>query len=230
MKTSNIPFIAIAMAAIFAFSITSCGKDAIEESFSVLEEGTERYEELRSNSDFIEVPFPSEQDPGPPFYARVFKWPETELILEVDGKVFIPFIRQLACVDPDFNLLEFFHVPDAFFCPLSVAGSGLIEPDAPLGTFPAIAFAEGDNVEMWIVEKSALDAAMANGTMTIADLDTLQPLKGFGKYAEYNVPRTELGHLLVIEAGGTIASTNQNFTFTYVERNYQQVSISLIVN
>ena len=227
MKQMYFKFFVLVMATAFAITSTSCKKDDKEEPVSVLEEGKERYDELRSNPDFIEVGFPSEQEPGPPFYARVGKLPEADLIFYVNEWVFIPFVRQLECVDETFNLLEFFHVPNAFFCPLTVGGSGLTEADAPPGTFPAIAFAEGENVDMWIVEKSKFDAAIADAMLTFGDLEALQPLKGNGKYTEYNVPRPELGHLLVIEARGSIASTNRNFTFSFVERNYQQVSISL---
>jgi len=224
MKFKKFFLLALIMTIIGGMAFSSCKKD--DDSVSVLEEGKKRYEELKKNPDLIEVKFP-DVDPGPPFYARLGKFPDSELVFRSNGKVFIPFLRELSCIDEEFNLLNLADVPNAFFCPLTVTGTILIEADAQPGDFPAIGFGQGENVDMWILDEDKFDNAIADGVLTIGELESLQPLMGKGKYAEYNVPRDELGYLLIIEASGTVASTNQKFSFSYVERNRQQVSISL---
>jgi hypothetical protein len=87
---------------------------------------------------FRTVSFP-ENDPGPPFYSRV-----TTLLNQIfhdGGYVAIPFYRDLACIPPDFNLLDAFHFPSqdgpgAFGCPLVVHGTLLIEPRRAAGDVP----------------------------------------------------------------------------------------------
>ncbi|TVR76426.1 MAG: hypothetical protein EA409_13445 [Saprospirales bacterium] len=225
MKLQNSFFLVLAITIVCGVTFSSCSKDD-DGSVSVLEEGKKRYEELKKNPDLIEVSFP-DVDPGPPFYARVGKFPDAELVFRSKGKVFIPILRGVSCIDKEFNLLDLAHVPNAFFCQLTITGTILIEADAQPGDFPAIGFGQGENVDMWILDEDKFDNAIADGVLTIGELESLQPLMGKGSYAEYNVPRDELGYLLLIEASGTVASTNQKFSFSYVERNRQQVSISL---
>jgi hypothetical protein len=111
-----------------------------------------------------------DQDPGPPFYARVGLQ-----ILRANGYIPIPFYRDPSCVPQDFNLLAFYHFPGpagpgAFACAGTMTGTMLIEPDAPLGTFPRQVNLAGTNVPFWFVPAAQFDAATQDDVLTISEL------------------------------------------------------------
>jgi hypothetical protein len=152
---------------------------------------------------FRTVSFP-ENDPGPPFYSRV-----TTLLNQIfhdGGYVAIPFYRDLACIPPDFNLLDAFHFPSqdgpgAFGCPLVVHGTLLIEPDAPLGTFPFQVMTRGP-AHVWFVPWAGFQAAMADGDITMNELIALEPLRGVAdQYNEVLHPRMEKHHVVITSHG-----------------------------
>lgn len=62
--------------------------------------------------------YPSAQDPGPPFYARI----EHGFVIHDDTTAAIAFYRDPSCVPLTFNLLNLFDAPRAFGCPLTVDG------------------------------------------------------------------------------------------------------------
>jgi hypothetical protein len=131
-------------------------------------------------------------------------------------------------IDPDFNLLDLYHVPNGFFCPLTLAGKGLIEPNAPMGTFPAIAYGGGTNMPVWFVDKNLLAMAMADGILTLPELQGLNPLKGVAsRYEEFNKPRSEEDYLLVIESEGTITGTNQRFEYKVISKTKARQDVEL---
>lgn len=169
---------------------------------------------------------PSE-DPGPPFYARVGLQ-----ILESDGYVAIPFYRSPALVPADFNLLAFYHFPGpggpgAFAAPLLMTGFLLIEPDAPLGTFPKQVELRGENVPVWFVPSAAFHAATHDGVLTVAELQSLSPLLGTAtRYHETLHPR-EGEHKIVISAQGTLAD-GRSFALSvaHVHDEFRHVRLS----
>lgn len=151
------------------------------------------------------VAFPSD-DPGPPFYTRV-----TTLSNQVfhDGEtVAIPVYRDPACIPADFDLLLAFDPPGpggpgAFACPLLVEGTFLIEPDAPLGTFPVQVMTRGA-AEVWFVPLADFQAASADGTFTFGELLALDPLRGQATHFNETLrPRME-DHQVVITSQGTL--------------------------
>lgn len=161
-----------------------------------------------------------DEDPGPPMYARV-----TTIINQTfqDGDLLaIPFYRPPSCVPEDFNLLELFDLPGpqgpgAFACPLLTRGFLLIEPDAPLGTFPRQAVMTEGDVPFWFVDWEAFQGEMADGVVTIADLEAMDPLKGVStRYHETLRPRDE-DHLIVITAGGMLED-GRSFRFHVTHR------------
>jgi hypothetical protein len=152
---------------------------------------------------FRNVSFP-DQDPGAPFYARV-----STILNQIfhDGEhVAIPFYRDPACVPADFNLLDAFdppgpNGPGAFACPLLVSGRFLIEPDAPLGTFPLQVTTHGP-AQVWFVQWTDFQAAMADGVVTMAELTALQPLRGVAnQFNEMLQPRMENHHVVITSQG-----------------------------
>ncbi|WP_304517385.1 hypothetical protein [Cecembia rubra] len=209
------------------FLIIACSNDDAETTVSELEKARMEYEKLKANPSFIELAFP-EDDPGPPFYARIAVLGPDVLLMESNGTVVIPMMRQVECIDPEFNLLDLYHVPNGFFCPLTLSGRGLIEPNAPMGTFPAIAYGEGSNMPVWFVDSGLLANAMADGVLTLPELEALNPRKGVAsRYEEYNKPRSEEDYLLVIESEGTMSGTNQKFEYKVISRTKARQDVEL---
>lgn len=168
-----------------------------------------------------------DEDPGPPFYARV-----GAQILSDGDWVAIPFYRPPACVPADFNLLLFYHFPGpggpgAFACPINVTGTLLIEPDAPLGTFPRQVNMRGDNVPVWFVPQAVFMAAASDGVLTVAELEGLSPLKGTAtRFHEMLQPRDE-NHKIVITSGGELED-GRRFTFNLTHLGTEIVSIRIM--
>lgn len=195
------------------FLVLACSNGDGMLDVSDLEKARLEYQKLKADPGFVELAFP-EDNPGPPFYARIAEMGADRLFIEADGLVIIPMMRQPGCIDPEFNLLDLFHVPNAFFCPLTLSGKGLIEPNAPEGTFPLIAYGIGTEMPVWFLERAPLLNAMADGKLTLNELEALNPKKGVAsRYEEYNKPRTAEDHLLVIESEGVISATNQRFEY-----------------
>lgn len=167
-----------------------------------------------------------EEDPGPPFYARV-----GVQILETDRWVAIPFYRSPECVPPTFNLLEFYDFPGpngpgAFACPLLTGGFLLIESDAPLGTFPKRAVFNSSGNPIWFVGAPAFHAATRDGVLTMSELESLRPLRGVAtRYHETLFPREE-DHKILISAEGLLEDGG-SFSFHVAHIGDQIVRISI---
>jgi hypothetical protein len=208
--------------------VLSCKKDE-EIVLSKVELAAAEYARLKASGNYIEFSVP-DQNPGPPFYARIADMGAERLFMESGNTVIIPMMRQVECIDPDFNLLSMFHVPDAFFCPLVLSGKGLTEPNSPPDVFPVIAYLESNNMPVWFVDKQPLLNAMQDGVLTLTELETLNPKKGVASwYIEYNKPRTVEDHLLVIESEGTIPATGQRFEYTVnsIDKSIQEVELRI---
>lgn len=172
-----------------------------------------------------------DEDPGPPFYARV-----TTILNQFfhdDGLLAIPFYRPPSCVPSDFNMLTLFDPPGpggpgAFACPLLMTGFLLIEPDAPLGTFPRLATLAGSDVPFWLVDWEQFQAEAADGVVTITDLQAMDPLMGTAdRYHETLMPR-EGDHRIIIDASGTLADGRAfRFHVTHLESRTRAVEIQL---
>lgn len=116
--------------------------------------------------------FPSAEEPGAPFYARIE--PEAPHILNDGEWAAIVFYRDPGCVPADFNLLSFFDPPRAFACPLTIHGALLWE-GAPQSGAPKIALSRGNGaVPVWFVPVGAIQQAMQDGVLTIGELAGLE--------------------------------------------------------
>jgi hypothetical protein len=102
-----------------------------------------------------------------PFYARI------------GGEVYhdgawaaIPFYRPPACIPADFNLLDFFDVPRVFGCgPQTVQTSTIWRNGPGIDAAPIMAKSRGlGAVPVWFVSLPQLQAAMADGELTIGEL------------------------------------------------------------
>jgi hypothetical protein len=128
----------------------------------------------------VRLAFPGES-PGPPFYARAGgPWlGEPELAPHTDDWAAIAFYRSPACVPDDFNLLEFFDVPAAFSCALTVDGFEIWRNGPPpLDPAPmAIQFRGLGAVPVWFVSWEDLQAAAADDMLTLPELLAIPSLR-----------------------------------------------------
>jgi hypothetical protein len=122
--------------------------------------------------------WPSADDPGAPFYARIE--PAPPFVHADGGWAVIPFYRDPDCllaVRPDFNLLHFFDAPAAFACPMTVHGHSLWHGGVGMGA-PHTVISHGTGaVPVWFVPESVIGQAMADGDLTIVELAALPGLR-----------------------------------------------------
>ncbi|MGD2026217.1 MAG: hypothetical protein PVI99_00255 [Anaerolineales bacterium] len=119
--------------------------------------------------------WPTAEDPGMPFYARVELLPP---YIFNDGEwAAIVFYREPGCVPADFNLVSFYDIPSAFFCPHTVHGSSLWQGEVFNGA-PKASFITGNGaVPVWFVPWEAVkDQAKPDGVLTITDLQEIEGL------------------------------------------------------
>jgi hypothetical protein len=135
-----------------------------------------------ADNGLVRTTWPSAEDPGPPFYARIESSPPHFLS---DGDwAAIVFYRDPGCVPAEFNLLRFFDAPVAFGCPLTVHGFSLW--DEPFVGAPKIATSSGDGaVPVWFVPMDTADQAAQDGFLSIGELAGLEGLL-IGHAEEFN--------------------------------------------
>jgi len=122
----------------------------------------------------VRTTWPSAEDPGPPFYARIEPAPPH---VYSDGEwAAIVFYRDPGCVPGGFNLLSFFDAPAAFGCPLTVHGASLWQ-GAALSGAPKIVTSSGDGeVPVWFAPVGAIQQALQDNVLTIGELAGLAGL------------------------------------------------------
>lgn len=124
---------------------------------------------VTADEGLVRTAWPSPDDPGMPFYARVELFPP--YIFNDGDWAAIIFYRDPSCVPADFNLIGVFDIPRAFSCPHTVHGTSLWHGEFMNGA-PKIIEISGDGaVPVWFVPWEAVkDQARADGTLTVADL------------------------------------------------------------
>lgn len=189
-----------------------------------LDRARQEYAALRGDRSLVEVPFP-EPDPGAPLYARV--GPPLNQFLIAGDTLVIPFYRDPECVPRDFNLLEYFHPPFAFACQSTVRGTFLTETPEPAEVFPARVHSTGNAVPFWFVSWAAFQAAMADGVVTLGELERLDPIRATAhRFEEFLRPRVQ-EHQVVLEARGTSDEDRRDFRFHLHHRGDAIVRIEL---
>lgn len=128
----------------------------------------------------VRTEFPSET-PGPPYYARV-EPAETftmDIVPHDEEWGAVVFYRSPVCVPENFNLMEVFDVPAAFGCSLTVDGferwrnGPPPEDNAPM-------FVKSDGLgatPVWFASWPDIEAAVADGVLTIEELEALPSLR-----------------------------------------------------
>lgn len=122
----------------------------------------------------VRTTWPSNEDPGPPFYARIEPAPPHVIH---DGQwAAIVFYREPGCVPAGFNLLVFFDPGPAFGCPLTVHGASLWQGE-PLVGAPKVVTTQGNGaVPVWFVPVGAFNQAAQDGDLKIGELAALDGL------------------------------------------------------
>jgi hypothetical protein len=207
--------------------VAACGGEA--EPFAAVDDATTIHMSPAVSQGMRTVSFPDE-DPGPPLYARVTTLQNQ--IFHDAGYVAIPFYRDPACVPADFDLFQGLDLPGpggpgAFGCPLTVTGWFLIEPDAPLGTFPFRAVTTGPT-PIWFVAWVDFQSATADGDFTMAELLALNPLRGIAtQFHEMLAPRTEDHHVVITSSGQLDDGRRFQFNVNHLGDRTQSILIRI---
>jgi hypothetical protein len=177
----------------------------------------------------VRLLIPSE-DPGPPFYASIDRPPGGQIYQ--DGVwAAIPFLRDTACVEPDSNLIVAFDLR-AFGCSLAVNGFAIYKNGPPpIDPVPVYALLMGNGaVPIWFVRWSELQAAIADGELTIGELAALPSLLiGSASFFEFV---NQIGTLrpqgpgngkIEIASSGTL-NDGREFQFSVREMGVDQIS------
>lgn len=186
-------------------SLVACSDNQVANPLSDVPTAAQLIKEAE-NMGMVRVTVP-DPDPGIPAYARAF--PGLNQFFHDGEWLAIPFYRSPDDVPADFNLLDFFHFPGpggpgAFATPILTSGFYMIEPNAPLGTFPLVAISTGTDVPIWFVKWADYQEAMKDSEVTIAELRAMNPLIGTAStFSETLKPRVE-NHLVVINAKGML--------------------------
>jgi len=123
----------------------------------------------------IRIEVPSAEWPGIPFYARI----STTEIYHTEEWAAIVFYRDPTCVPVAFNLLDFFDIPGAFGCPATVAGFEVWKDGLPPEDFTPVELKTRGlgAVPVWFVAWPELEAAIADGILTVPELASMASLQ-----------------------------------------------------
>lgn len=152
----------------------------------------------------VRLAFP-EETPGPPYYARI----SSDGAPQTEQWAAIVFYRDPGCVPSGFNLLQFFDIPRAFGCPLTVEGFEIWKNGPGQDPAPIQVKSRGlGAVPVWFVSPAELAAAMADGVLTIGELSALPSLQvgTADSFQEVLHPSEAAKHgKLTITASGTLS-------------------------
>ena len=98
----------------------------------------------------------------------------------------IVFYRPPECIPTDFNLLELFDIPGAFGCgPYTTDGFAIWKngPGTDAAPIQQKLFGLGA-VPVWFVPWPDLQSAIADGILTIGEIEGMSPLKGSASFYE----------------------------------------------
>jgi len=189
--------VVIATLLLLALILASCGSGGGAAETAAVEAETavppvETEDAAVSDEESAEAPMRIENGDGPPFYAR---FGENEFFSDGEHVVII-FYRQPDCIPADFNLNQFFHFPGedgpgAFGCaPPTVATIETWQNGPETDPAPLVAETTGlGAVPVWFFAAQEVEAAMADGVVTIGELADL-PSRQMGTASTY----TELLH------------------------------------
>ena len=156
------------------------------------------------------------ESPGPAYYALL----SSGFAPTDGGWVGIVFVRAPACVPAGFNLLDWFNGPVAWGCTLTVEGEAWWHD---LSAPPPFQYHERGlgAVPIYFVASSELQAAIADGVLTIGELQGLPSLIiGYASFLQHVVHNTNQptshGHETLVARG--VLEDGRAFEFRYNEK------------
>jgi hypothetical protein len=130
----------------------------------------------------LQLEFPA-QSPGVPAYARLELLVPNFDVPNNKRWAAIVFYRDPACVPPDFDLGQFFHLPGpqglgAFACPLLIEGHEIWQngPDTDLAPIYARSRNAVPNLPIWFVAWNELRPILESGQVFIGEISSLPSL------------------------------------------------------
>jgi N-acetylneuraminic acid mutarotase len=155
-----------------------------------------------------------DESPGPPSYADIGRD-----FIPADGtQVAIVFMRDPACIPPEFNLLDTMDLPAAFECPFLLGGQEWWYE--PLVDFPFKCVYVLDNdgsVPVYFVDLAELNSEIADDQLTLGELEAFSSLKvGQATYVKNdilnsNAPDSDGKGHGVMTAIGTLQESGEFF-------------------
>jgi hypothetical protein len=150
--------------------------------------------------------------PGPPIYANI----STGFLPHTEDLAVVFFYRSPDCVPSNFNLLDYLDFtpafpggpPRPFLCDLQIEGSGFWHSLDDVA--PALQFLHGIGaVPAWFFAWPELEAAAADGVLTISELAELPSLQvgeasSFLETIRYGVPPQRGGSEEVVATGALL--------------------------
>jgi hypothetical protein len=152
-----------------------------------------------------------------PFYAR---------ILPGDAWTAIIFYRPLSCVPKDFDLFMFFDIPRAFGCgPATTDGFAIWRNGPEVDVAPLQLDLHGLRaVPIYFVKTAELDAAAADGVLTMREVEALPSLM-VGTATTYHeilhpVEGARVAKITVVASGTLADGRSFRFQVSNENRNY----------
>lgn len=121
----------------------------------------------------VQTQWPSSEDPGFPFYARIEPTPPH--FYHNGEYAAIVFYRPPSSIPPSFNLLTMFNPPAVFAAPSSVQGTNLWNGMPGTGAPRIVTSSATGDVHIWFVPYNALQNVMNHlpGFLTITQLSAI---------------------------------------------------------
>lgn len=175
--------------------LAGCGQNEASVETSDTDEATEETTDAPQDNESAAVsagdessePIRIENNDGPPFYAR---FGENETFSDGEHTAIV-FYRPPDCIPADFNLNQFFHFPDenspgAFGCaPPTTTSVETWANDPETDPAPLVSEMTGSGaVPIWFFAQSEIETALADGVVTIGELDDL-PSQQVGTASTY---------------------------------------------
>jgi hypothetical protein len=190
---------------------------------------------VEAEEGLVRTTWPSAEDPGMPFYARVELLPP--YIFNDGNWAAIVFYRDPQCVPDNFNLISVFDIPAAFTCAHTVHGDSLWHGAIFNGAPKIITISGNGAVPVWFVPWDAVkEQAKADGVLTVAGLQQVQGrLVGYADhYTETLQPHPDPaigggGHpnpKMIVDAQGQLEDGRPfNLHITWVHDQVQSIQI-----
>jgi len=165
--------------------------------------------------------------PGPAYYSTV----SAGFVPTDGGWVGIVFWRAPECVRADYNMLSGFDRPAAWGCTLTVEGeSWWHDPAVPP---PYMVLERGlGAVPVYFVALSEYQAAIADGVLTIGELQALPSLlvgyASFLQHETHNTSEQNFGHETLVSYG--VLEDGRRFQFRYNEKFFAETNEHVFPN